>query len=158
MTDLHYQKITTILTHLSHFSREFPGNIGEQNLSYCCPFPDEGTIIDDSDMMEKWFNERLFKRQRRGYDISFQNSDLVLCHRDLAPRNILWQDDGSVYLIDWITAGYYPISFEVCTQRCGNDVAFNTKLEEIICARHTIDMTQLQMIIRVWGNGQKYTL
>jgi thiamine kinase-like enzyme len=59
----------------------------------------------------------------RDADIMFQ----YLCHRDLAPRNIVWQDDGSVYLLDWLTGGFYPVSFEICSQRNGisEDYHFN---------------------------------
>ncbi|WPH01244.1 Hypothetical protein R9X50_00408100 [Acrodontium crateriforme] len=47
------------------------------------------------------------------YMIDFTKKSLVLCHLDLAPRNILILDDGSVALIDWETLAFYPIEFEL---------------------------------------------
>lgn len=37
-----------------------------------------------------------------------------MCHLDIAPRNLLYLADGSVCLLDWATAGFYPRFFEVC--------------------------------------------
>ncbi|KAL1948854.1 hypothetical protein VTO73DRAFT_10660 [Trametes versicolor] len=37
---------------------------------------------------------------------------LVLTHGDLNMRNILVEDDGRLWLIDWGTSGFYPVWFE----------------------------------------------
>lgn len=156
-TEPHYQKVAAILDHFRQFSGKNPGNIDGQGFSYYCPFPDEGLEVSSVDKMEEWFNSRLFTHQSSGRGIHFRDCNLVLCHRDLAPRNMIWQMDGSVFLLDWLTAGFYPISFEICTQRFGNDIAFNQKVEEIISSYTKVDERQLEMICRVWGNIQKYT-
>ncbi|TVY88234.1 hypothetical protein LAWI1_G007368, partial [Lachnellula willkommii] len=38
----------------------------------------------------------------------FAAAKLVMCHGDLAPRNILQLDDGRLALLDWANAGFYP--------------------------------------------------
>ncbi len=43
----------------------------------------------------------------------FTSSDLIMCHGDLAPRNILRLDDGRLALLDWANAGFYPLIFEI---------------------------------------------
>jgi len=64
---------------------------------------------------------QLFHRRLKhdGLSLSFQECDLklVLCHLDIAPRNILWldEDDGALCIVDWASAGYYPRIFEWCS-------------------------------------------
>ncbi|TVY17709.1 hypothetical protein LARI1_G004603 [Lachnellula arida] len=43
----------------------------------------------------------------------FAAAKLVMCHGDLAPRNILQLDDGRLALLDWANAGFYPAVFEI---------------------------------------------
>ena len=61
-----------------------------------------------------------------------KNFDLVLCHLNVAPRNILWLEDGSICFVDWEAAGFFPRLFEVCRQRIlyGLDGDFNRLLLE----------------------------
>lgn len=62
--------------------------------------------------------------------VSFQDCELVLSHLDIAPRNIIWQDDGTIRLIDWQSAGFYPRLFEFWAQwnSEGKDGPFNSLL------------------------------
>ena len=43
---------------------------------------------------------------------SFSPESLVLTHHDLAPRNMLLDTGGSLWLIDWEYSGFYPEFFE----------------------------------------------
>ena len=56
--------------------------------------------------------------------------ELVFCHLDIAPRNLLRQEDGSLCLIDWASAGYYPRLFEFGMQWIGrrNDKVIDRSL------------------------------
>ena len=40
------------------------------------------------------------------------NRPLVFTHHDLAPRNIILDNEGHLWLIDWDLAGFYPRCFE----------------------------------------------
>lgn len=44
--------------------------------------------------------------------VDVTKSQLCFCHLDISPRNILLDSEGSVTLLDWGCAGFYPSSFE----------------------------------------------
>lgn len=50
------------------------------------------------DQLKKWNNEVFHAN-------SLLNEHLVLSHRDLDPKNVMWKDDNP-YIIDWEAAGY----------------------------------------------------
>ena len=86
------------------------------------PWGENGTEIELQSLsdLERCVNRRLkhyAKYQRKlGWStpgISLQHQDLVPCHLDLAPRNVILTDDGSIGLLDWGTLGYYPAAFEL---------------------------------------------
>lgn len=61
------------------------------------------TCVSD---LNAWLNKRL----------SLQNdSPLVLCHLDLARRNMILRDDNTISLADWGCAGLYPRFYETTT-------------------------------------------
>ncbi|KAI9370823.1 phosphotransferase family protein [Aspergillus egyptiacus] len=55
----------------------------------------------DTAEMEAWFNHKL--------DIC---KSFVLTHHDISPRNLILDQDGQVWLIDWAYSGAYPPVFE----------------------------------------------
>ncbi|EPE26291.1 Protein kinase-like (PK-like) [Glarea lozoyensis ATCC 20868] len=71
----------------------------------------EETIFHTIEALERWFNRRLRKEDTK---VRFSDYELVLCHLDIAPRNFILLDDGSISLLDWQSAGFYPRIFEVC--------------------------------------------
>ena len=64
--------------------------------------------------VERYFNSRLVNGSSQ---LDFGKYSAVLCHLDVAPRNILWQEDGSICLLDWEYAGFYLRVLEICAQR-----------------------------------------
>ncbi|CAG7952470.1 unnamed protein product [Penicillium salamii] len=105
--------------------------------------------------MEEWFNSRLFAHNP---NLDLQSCDLVLCHLDIAPRNIIWQEDGSLCLIDWASAGFYPRLFEFCMQWIldGKDGTFNSLVLESVDPLSDHEMAQKEAMLCAWGNIQKY--
>jgi len=73
--------------------------------------------------MESWLNHILLQyqpgNQTRLFD--FTAATLVVCHTDLAPRNLLRLDSGKIALLDWGSAGFYPPIFEIYALRTRAD-------------------------------------
>jgi thiamine kinase-like enzyme len=70
----------------------------------------------DSAEMEAWFNHKLdiCKSVRQApKDIpQFHFTKFVLTHHDISPRNLILDQHGHVWLIDWAYSGAYPPVFE----------------------------------------------
>ncbi|CAG8050980.1 unnamed protein product [Penicillium olsonii] len=121
-------------------------------------FPEtEDLLFDNLDHMERWFNSRLLPSDP---NISFQGCDLVFCHLDLAPRNILLQKDGTICLVDWASAGYYPRLFEFSAQWIfeGRNDSFNPPLMDLVIPLSAIEMASKDSFLRAWRNIQRYAL
>ena len=86
--------------------------------------------------MDSWLNDILeYEPQPSRDTFDFKSVKLVMCHTDLAPRNILWLGDGQLALLDWGSAGFYPRVFEV--------YAFRTRVDrEAIFAKILPRLTQ----------------
>ncbi|KAK6516394.1 hypothetical protein TWF506_006304 [Arthrobotrys conoides] len=78
------------------------------------------------EQLEDWINTRLLVDPK----VSFQASDLVFSHLDVALRNIIRKADGTLYLIDWEAAGYYPKCFELAALEMVN--THSTRFECIL--------------------------
>ncbi|KAL4808575.1 kinase-like domain-containing protein [Aspergillus unguis] len=66
--------------------------------------------------MEAWFNDKLdickSVRQARKDIPPFRFTKFVLTHQDISPRNLILDQHGQVWLIDWAYSGAYPPVFE----------------------------------------------
>ncbi|KAI9816124.1 MAG: hypothetical protein M1832_005131 [Thelocarpon impressellum] len=81
---------------------------------------DEGadTSFASVSQLEGWIDRRLTLGNR--YKKHFPKTDfspfpLIMCHMDLARRNIMLLQDGAVCLVDWAFAGFFPSLFEIYT-------------------------------------------
>jgi aminoglycoside phosphotransferase (APT) family kinase protein len=151
------EKVAGVLDYFATLRHTSPGSLCG---GFCrgLLFPEtEDLIFDSIDEMEKWFNSRLFPHNPK---LTFRSCELVLCHLDIAPRNILWQDDGSLCLIDWASAGYYPRLFEFCVQWVveGKDGSFNSLLLNSMEPLSDQEIEQKEAILCAWRNIQKYPL
>ena len=73
--------------------------------------------------MESWLNHILLQYQPGNQTrlFNFTAATLVVCHTDLAPRNLLRLDSGKIALLDWGSAGFYPPIFEIYALRTRAD-------------------------------------
>jgi hypothetical protein len=62
--------------------------------------------------LNAWLNKRLTLQKK---SIDLHGSPLVLCHLDLARRNMILKDDNTISLVDWGCAGLYPRFYETIT-------------------------------------------
>lgn len=79
--------------------------------------------FDSKEHLETWFNRRLEISQKfqQAPDTvpPFHFDKLILTHLDIAPRNLIYDPEGKVWLIDWGDAGIYPDGFEVASLQAG---------------------------------------
>jgi len=93
------------------------------------------------------------------------DTEIVLCHLDATPRNILLKGD-SVWLLDWASAGFYPRAFEYCAIRLncginGQDSAYAIMLEDAISAIEdltSLERRQALLMQKVVGNNVQFSL
>jgi Phosphotransferase enzyme family len=153
------EKIARVLTHFASLHGDIPGTLsGGPSCGLIFPETEELTFASVK-AMEAWFNSRLFAQDPK---LSLQGCKLVLCHLDIAPRNILWLEDGSICFLDWASAGYYPRIFEFCAQwiieHAGKEGKFNQLLLDSMENLSYQELAQKEPILRAWRNIQKYSL
>lgn len=91
--------------------------------------------------MENWFNRRLKEEDPK---LIFSESELVLCHLDIAPRNFLLLQDGSICLLDWASAGFYLRVFEECVIRITRGLR-NFFDEDVLKLRDLTEKEEIQI-------------
>lgn len=104
--------------------------------------------------LEKFFTRRLHGQRK----LAIENFDLVLCNLHIAPRNILWLEDGSICFVNWELAGFFPRLFEVCRQRILNrhERDFNQLLLNSMRSLTDEEDAQADFICLAWYHIQKY--
>ncbi|KAI9893570.1 MAG: hypothetical protein M1814_006366 [Vezdaea aestivalis] len=120
-------KVGNALKHMATHIRKVPGPVGGgEPQGYLWSEYGPGTSFSTSAEMESWFNDKL---KAPWGQIQLQKADLQFCHLDLARRNLILRPDGSISLLDWASAGFYPKIFEVWCLRMlpfsDNDFASN---------------------------------
>jgi thiamine kinase-like enzyme len=114
--------------------------------------PFSPTTIDD---IERCLNRRLSTGNPSELDLK-QQHDLVFCHLDLADRTLLFLDDGSIAILDWASAGFYPQLLEICT------LFLNTTKEEDLAgfllksSLSSQGERDVNLVLEAWGNSQRY--
>ncbi|KAJ6257622.1 hypothetical protein Dda_7409 [Drechslerella dactyloides] len=127
------ERVGDILKHFHNISSMVPGSLGggiSCGAWWRSDYPDFRT----TEQLEDWVNRRL----GTGLGVSFGKCDLVLCHLDLAPRNIIEMPNGSLCILDWESAGYYPRFFEAAALLMTN--MHTTKFEKILLDRLQCDL------------------
>lgn len=133
-----------------------PGSLsGGPSTGILWPDTNDLTITNIS-QIEEWFNSRLFEGQ--GRLTLLQPCDLVLCHLDIAPRNIIWKEDhNSICLLDWASAGFYPRVFEHISQ-CIKEEAFNGMVIRAMDPMSKIETVQKEILCQAVYNNQRFLL
>ena len=115
LTDLQLTQIAKIIKYMTSFRGPGPaglmgGPIGGFLFGVPC-YLEHGSVAGLND----WVNKRLIAHCRgrdSGRRVDFSPCELVLCHLDIAPRNIIWPKSGPPWLIDWAAAGFVPRLFQ----------------------------------------------
>ena len=109
-------KVANAVRQFSQLTSNQPGPVdgGEPRGNLWAPDFRAYECFKTVDDLEAWFNRALIKEPAR---INFKQFSLCFCHLDLARRNILLLTDGSLCLLDWGCAGFYPRNFEIWNLR-----------------------------------------
>lgn len=124
---------------LQNLELETPGPIGE-GISEGALFTGCGASPFKSPKdLEEWYNDRLLACHDYCHiaylalgAFSGQFNKLVMCHLDFNERNILLDDEGKVWLIDWGLAGAYPAWFEKAGVQWGASGTWRMGLLEFV--------------------------
>ncbi|KAK0099278.1 hypothetical protein ONS95_006353 [Cadophora gregata] len=149
-------KIAQILSCFSSIRSQDPGPL-QGGVSRGLLWQDNGEpVFKTVQKMESWLNFRLPDVETK---LTLQKYPLVFCHLDLAPRNIIWLADGSVCLIDWASAGFYPRFFEVALLKIMEYSHGNYELDLIERMEKLTEDEEIQktLLQRSFYNGIKYS-
>lgn len=116
----------------------------------------EDLAFDSLGGMESWFNSRLFAHNPK---LTLQGCELVLCHSDIAPRNLFVA--GRRVSLPPLLGLCRLLSelFESCAQYIeGKDGAFNPLLLNSMNRLPDHEMAQKEPFLWAWRNIQKYSL
>lgn len=147
------QICATIARALAHFRQirsDRPGPLGAGIArgilwSACDPISPSSTID-----IETYYNTKQLQRHEK---LRLNGFPLSLCHLDLVPRNVLRLEDGSLCVVDWASAGFYPRFFEICTLRINCPTS---KVLEM-CCMDLNETTQANVLEHAYYLGEKYT-
>jgi serine/threonine protein kinase len=154
--DNYLESMAKVLKLFEHVQRATPGPLhesfafGQLWLDYDPIAP--ATILD----IEEYYNKRQLKNSTN--HIKLASYPLVFCHLDLGLRNIIVSEDGSLCLVDWYSAGFYPRLFERTALRINvrkeND--WNTKLLGLLGELDEGEKFQARLLEQTYYLGQKY--
>ncbi|TID16837.1 hypothetical protein E2P81_ATG09396 [Venturia nashicola] len=147
-------RLLPILEQFETIQHSIPGPLGG-GISYGMFWEDDYPCFTSTKTLEDWINQRIFGKVQK---LSFENTTLVLCHMDLAPRNIMELSDGSICILDWASAGFYPHVFEVAMLQIKpfgeNEDKFIEPLLQHVMSKQ--EPTQLAQVTEAWGNSQRF--
>ena len=144
-----------MLKHFEQVRREKPGPFhgglayGKLWLDYDSIAP--ATIVD----IEEYYNKRQLKSLPK---LNLSEYPLIFCHLDIAPRNILVLENGSLCLIDWATAGFYPRLFERCALRLNIKQKDDWNARSINCLDmlNEAEIPHAHLLEQAYYLGQRY--
>jgi serine/threonine protein kinase len=154
------EKVGKALEHFFTFRSLQPGPLGggvSRGLLWSEGTTTEYSFDGSTERLEHWFNRRI---KHNGLSLSFQECDFVLCHLDIAPRNIVWLHEDSLCIVDWASAGYYPRIFEWCLldiSRC-RDGPFQDLIKKTMEPLTDWENENWELIEKAWANSIRYHL
>ena len=91
------KRIASVSAYLGQTHAQRPGPLGG-GVSRGLLWPDNEEIVFSTiQKIEKFLNSRLSRGESA---VSLSNFELILCHFDIAPRNILWLDNETICLLN----------------------------------------------------------
>lgn len=115
-----------------------------------------GRTISTVRQLEDWLNIRLATQRAQ---IILGSPELQFCHLDLAPRNFILKPNGSICLLDWAFAGFYPRVFEICCLNIlrSTEPRFFDPLLTYLSESDQIEEAQLRLLLQVYSINQRFS-
>ncbi|KAI9675001.1 MAG: hypothetical protein M1817_001407 [Caeruleum heppii] len=148
--------VAEFLSQLSQSSSNRPGPVhGGEPQGHLWTEQGARTRFHTLEDIEGWLNKRL---AMSGESIDLRHCQLSFCHLDLARRNFLLRQDGSICVLDWASAGYYPTIFETCCMYLllPWDPLFFEPLLYLLGAFAPNDEVLLRQLVKVYNANQVY--
>ncbi|KAI9036790.1 uncharacterized protein KD926_001312 [Aspergillus affinis] len=143
------KRLSNVLNYLHTIRGTKPGSLSG-GPCHGLLWPDnESVMFESKEQLESWLNSRL---SQEGGNVSLEDDNLVLCHLDVTPRNIIWKPDGSICLVGWASAGFYPRLFEFWAQWVvdGKEGPFNKLLLNLMKPLSCDEKLQQWPLCRIW--------
>ena len=155
--------LAAALSHLHTFVRSQPGPLCSGRARGILWTDAPELYFSSKDSLVHYLDSRLIEPSEK-FDLGASN--MVLCHLDAAPRNLLITDNGIICLLDWESAGYYPSFFELCAVQLNTGPNcelsnYSTALEHALKETEPLDQSQLrnlELLNKVVGNSIRYNL
>ncbi|KAJ5971820.1 uncharacterized protein N7479_001738 [Penicillium vulpinum] len=153
LSDSHIKKLARILDYFHSITYDRAGSLyGGPSIGLLWPDTNDLTI-SNVQQVNKWFNSRLFPGDSK---VHFDPTPLVLCHLDIAPRNVIWLDDGRICLLDWASAGFYPRPLEFASLFF-QEYRFSDMLLKAVGFDSGRDKEEQQRICQALYNNERYS-
>lgn len=155
-------KVAKCLEYMHRFARPLPGPF-LPGVSRGIIWTDEQELVFPSKaFLAGYLNSRLLNGTGA---FNLNDTQMVLCHLDFAPRNILLEG-SQLWLLDWESAGYYPRAFEYCSIRMncggnGEDRTYAFMLENALVTTDPLEPHEIGQDVlmeTVAGNNIHYDL
>lgn len=156
ITSKQIDQIVRILSHFSNVQCQRPGPLLQPGVSRGLLWEENGKpTFETVEEMERWLNFRIKGVRPK---LVLKEYPLVLCHLDLALRNIVWLEDGSVCILDWAAAGFYPRFFEICLLKimAGDCEGYETTLINRLEKLTEDEEAQMSLLECSYYNGIRY--
>jgi hypothetical protein len=107
--------------------------------------------------IEDYCNTRHLRKHSK---LNLKEYPLVFFHLDIAPRNILVLEDGSLCMIDWATAGFYFRLFERCMLELNKrkESDWNDKLLGLLEEIDEDEVLQIRLLQQAYYFSVRYRL
>jgi serine/threonine protein kinase len=112
-------------------------------------------VLNTLSDIEEYYNRRQLKKRSH---LNLTGYPIIFCHLDIAPRNILVLEDGSLCLIDWNSAGFYPRLFERVALEINirKESDWNAKLLGLLDKLDDSEKAQARLLEQAYYLGQRY--
>jgi serine/threonine protein kinase len=153
------KRVGSVLNHVHSFTGTRPGPLdGNEARGLLWSEYGSGQNFELHNGLQDWLNVRLAKVQDK---IDISETQLCLCHLDIAPRNLMLGVDGSIYLLDWGAAGFYPRFFEMWSIQLSIHLSGDRFLQELARAigePQPEDQIQIVKLNCVFAANQRFAL